>query len=262
MIDLQDKMTGISLYGIVVDIASERNTTEAVFSMRIEDNTGEILAKLHFVRSWSLGRVSVGHTVFISGLTCTKNKNRLEALWIENHVGASFVNLSCLPALLTSSCLHKLSRLSDLTSNTHGTKVCRVRLDQVSHCHVCTKFLHATCGHFVEETPARIKCSFCRCECKSELVRTFDLKITLADDGTKIFAWCTGQTAAELLQISPDEFCELPEEEQVMYPSSLENENFVVAIVNSRRQTSRCGNNVYSINDPLLWEITRALKCE
>lgn len=230
--------------------------------MRIEDNTGEILAKLHFVRSWSLGRVSVGHTVFISGLTCTKNKNRLEALWIENHVGASFVNLSCLPALLTSSCLHKLSRLSDLTSNTHGTKVCRVRLDQVSHCHVCTKFLHATCGHFVEETPARIKCSFCRCECKSELVRTFDLKITLADDGTKIFAWCTGQTAAELLQISPDEFCELPEEEQVMYPSSLENENFVVAIVNSRRQTSRCGNNVYSINDPLLWEITRALKCE
>lgn len=92
-------------------------------------------------------------------------------------------------------------------------QVCRVRLDQVSHCHVCTKFLHATCGHFVEETPARIECSFCRCECKSELVRTFDLKITLADDGTKIFAWCTGQTAAELLQISPDEFCELPEVE-------------------------------------------------
>ena len=42
-------------------------------------------------------------------------------------------------------------------------------------------------------------------------MRTFDLKITLADDSAKIFAWCTGQTAAELLQISPDEFCELPE---------------------------------------------------
>ncbi|XP_038880460.1 uncharacterized protein LOC120072117 [Benincasa hispida] len=262
VIDLQDKMTGISLYGIVLDIAHERNTTEAVFSMRIEDNTGEVLAKLHFVRSWSLGRVSIGHTVFISGLRCTKNKNRLEALWIENHVGASFVNLSCLPALLTSSCLHKLSRLSDLTCNTLGTKVCRVRLDQVSHCHVSTKFLHAICGHFVEETPARIECSFCRCECKSEFVRTFDLKITLADESAKIFAWCTGQTAAELLQISPDEFCELPEEEQVMYPSSLENENFVVAIVNCRRQSSKCGNNVYFVKDPLSWEITRALKCE
>ncbi|XP_008438949.2 uncharacterized protein LOC103483891 isoform X2 [Cucumis melo] len=262
VIDLQDKMTGISLYGNVLDIANERNTTEAGFSMRIEDNTGEILAKLRFERSWSFGRVSVGHTVFISGLTCTKNKNRLEALWIENHVGASFVNLSCLPALLTSSCLHKLSRLSDLTSNTHGTKVCRVRLDQVSHCHVSTKFLHAICGHFVEETPARIECSFCCCECKSELVRTFDLKITLADDSAKIFAWCMGQTAAELLQISPDEFCELPEEEQVMYPSSLENENFVVAIVNCRRQSRKYGNNVNFANDPLSWEITRALKCE
>ncbi|KAG7029015.1 hypothetical protein SDJN02_10198 [Cucurbita argyrosperma subsp. argyrosperma] len=262
VVDLQDKMTGISLYGIIIDIVNERNTTEAVFSMRIEDNTGQISAKLHFVRSWSLGRVGVGHTVYISGLTCTIKKNNLEALWIENHVGASFVNLSCLPALLTSSCLHKISRLSDLTCNSHGTKVCRVRLDQVSHCHVSTKFLHANCGHFVEETPGRIECSFCRCKCKSELVRTFDLKITLADDTAKIFACCTGQTAAELLQISPDEFCELPEEEQVMYPSSLENESFVVAIVNCRRQTSKCGDNVYSVNDPLSWEITRALKCE
>lgn len=52
MIDLQDKMTGISLYGIILDIVNERNTTEAVFSMRIEDSTGEISAKLHFVRSW------------------------------------------------------------------------------------------------------------------------------------------------------------------------------------------------------------------
>ena len=52
VIDLQDKMTGISLYGNVLDIANERNTTEAGFSMRIEDNTGEVLAKLRFVRSW------------------------------------------------------------------------------------------------------------------------------------------------------------------------------------------------------------------
>lgn len=52
VIDLQDKMTGISLYGIISEIVNERNATEAVFSMRIEDKTGEILAKLHFARSW------------------------------------------------------------------------------------------------------------------------------------------------------------------------------------------------------------------
>ncbi|KAG6582173.1 hypothetical protein SDJN03_22175, partial [Cucurbita argyrosperma subsp. sororia] len=55
-----------------------------------------------------------GHTVYISVLTCTINKNRLEALWIENHVGASFVNFSCLPTLFSPGHL-KLSRLSDLT---------------------------------------------------------------------------------------------------------------------------------------------------
>lgn len=65
VIDLQDKMTGISLYGIVVDIASERNTTEAVFSMRIEDNTGEILAKLHFVRSWYRHFLSLAFNLWV-----------------------------------------------------------------------------------------------------------------------------------------------------------------------------------------------------
>lgn len=42
-------------------------------------------------------------------------------------------------------------------------------------------------------------------------MRAFHLKITLADESTKVFAWCTGQTATELLQISPDEFNELSE---------------------------------------------------
>lgn len=40
----------------------------------------------------------------------------LEALWFENDAGASFTNLSCLPALLNSSCLQKLSSLSSLSS--------------------------------------------------------------------------------------------------------------------------------------------------
>lgn len=47
-------------------------------------------------------------------------------------------------------------------------------------------------------------------------MRTFHLKVTIADESANISAWCTGHAATELLQISPDEFDELPE---VLSPS-------------------------------------------
>jgi hypothetical protein len=50
--DLHDKMTSVSLYGVVTDIFRERNTPEVIFSLKIEDATGAIWAKLHFARSW------------------------------------------------------------------------------------------------------------------------------------------------------------------------------------------------------------------
>ncbi|KAH7538178.1 hypothetical protein FEM48_Zijuj03G0171400 [Ziziphus jujuba var. spinosa] len=50
--DLQDKMIGISLYAVVTNIMKERRTIQAVFILRIQDATGEILAKLHFAKSW------------------------------------------------------------------------------------------------------------------------------------------------------------------------------------------------------------------
>ncbi|XP_050239803.1 uncharacterized protein LOC126688911 [Quercus robur] len=264
VIDLRDKMTGISLYGVVTDIINEKHAEEAIFSLRIEDTTGVIWAKLHFAKSWSLGRVNLGHTVYISGLTCSMSKrNCLEALWLENNVGSSFFNLSCLPALLNSSCLHKLSSLCDLSSQTSSTQICRVWLDQVANCHVNTKYSHALCGHFVNKTPSGVMvCSFCHYNCDAEVTRTFHLKITLADESAKVFAWCTGQTAAELLQISPDEFYELPEEEQVMYPSSLENERFMVALVNCKKQGYGVSGGLIQENDDVSWEITRALKFE
>lgn len=63
-----------------------------------------------------------------------------------------------------------------------------------------------------EKPNGALECSFCYCNCNTEIiVRTFHLKITLADEHGKVSAWCTGQTATELLQISPDEFYELPE---------------------------------------------------
>ncbi|KAF7837720.1 nucleic acid-binding-like protein [Senna tora] len=260
--DLRDKMTSISLYGVVTDIIKEV-TSENIFSIRIADTSGVIWAKLHFNTSWSLGRLSLGHTVFISGLSCSKSKQkRLEVLWFENDNGASFINLSCLPALINSSCLHKLSRLSDITSQTNYAQICRVWLDPMEHYHVNTIFSHSLCGHFANKMPSGLlECSFCRKICDAEVQRTFDLKITVADQSTKVLAWCNGQTAMDLLQISPEEFYELPEEEQVMYPSSLENERFMVALVNCKREGYGLMNGL-SPDDAISWEITRAYKCE
>ncbi|XP_031250574.1 uncharacterized protein LOC116108466 [Pistacia vera] len=259
--DLRDRMTSISLYGVVTDISRKQNTAELVFSLKIEDITGAVCAKLHFAEFWSLGRIGLGHVVYISGLSCSKTKqNCIEVQWFEKDDGASVINISCLPALLNSSCLHKLSCLSNLSNSNSYMHICRIWLNQIDHCYVNTRFSHALCGHFVNEKPnGALECSFCHCNCNAEIVRTFHLKITLADERSKVSAWCTGQTATELLQISPDEFYELPEEEQAMYPSSLENERFMVALVNGKRQIEGL---TLQTHDAYSWEITRALKCE
>ncbi|KAL0348588.1 UNVERIFIED_CONTAM: hypothetical protein Sangu_1086600 [Sesamum angustifolium] len=237
--------------------------TEGMFSLRIEDTTGAIWAKLHFVTSWSLGRLMIGHSVYISGLSSSLTPLKsLELSWYENGTGSSFFNLSCLPAFLNTSCLHRLLCLSDLSIRTSGVQVCRVWLDQIEHCHVDTGFMHTRCGQLIDKKAPSgdPECKFCHRICNGEVERTFRLKITLADDTAKVFAWCIGQTAAELLQISPNEFYELPEEEQIMYPSSLEHEKFIVAIVNSRRQDS--GGFMEQDHDMVDWEVTRAIKCE
>lgn len=258
VIDLREKMTGVSLYGIVADI---RSTQEPVFSVKIQDVTGAVWVRLHFDRSWSLGRLGLGHSIYISGLACSMGTRKsLELQWFENDGGASFINISCLPALLNSSFLHKLSCLSDLSVESTGTRVCRVWLDQIEHCHVTTRLSHTSCGYFRDDSSIEdLKCSFCQCKCNAELAWSFHLKITLADESGKIFAWCTGQTAVELLQITPDEFCELPEEEQIMYPSSLEHETFKVALVNCRKKVEGLMDQDH---DAVEWEITRAMKWE
>ncbi|GAA0183179.1 hypothetical protein LIER_30641 [Lithospermum erythrorhizon] len=255
--DIRDKMTGISLYGTIRNIFREESDTETIFSLKIEDTTGAVWAKLHFVGSWSLGRVGLGHTVYISGMTCSRTKQKiLELSWLENDSGTSFINISGLPAILNSSCLHKLSRLSDLLISTTFTHVCQVWLDQIDQ--VNTRFSHVSCGQLIEEAPdGGFRCDFCDCSCNMETSRTFHLKITLADESTKVLAWCTGQTATELLQISPDEFDGLPEEEQIMYPSCLQHDRFTVMIVNCSTQSSD-----EQISDTVAWEVTCAMKCD
>lgn len=82
---------------------------------------------------------------------------------------------------------------------------------QMSHFHVTTRHFHANCGHLVDDES--LQCSFCQHDFdgNDDIIRGFYLKITIADETAKIFAYSTGQTAIELLQISPDEFHELPE---------------------------------------------------
>ncbi|GAB2245552.1 hypothetical protein Droror1_Dr00001045 [Drosera rotundifolia] len=256
IIDLHGKMTGISLYGVVTDLFRETDSVKSTFRLRIQDATGTIWAKLRFAESWSLGRVGLGHIAYISGLTCaTAADERTEAFWSENDAGAAFVNVSSLPAMLNSSCLNKLCALADLSSSIRSTHICKVWLDQIERWHVNTRLAHASCGHFTTTLPSGLtECLFCRCDCGTDVKRAFHLRITIADESAKFSAWCTGQTASELLQISPDEFCELPEEEQVMFPASLENERYMIAIVSCNFQDTRLRE------DDLPWEITRALK--
>ncbi|EXB71060.1 hypothetical protein L484_004195 [Morus notabilis] len=213
--------------------------------------------------SLSLRRISLGHTVYISGLACSMTRqNSLEALWLESDTGASFINLSCLPALLNSPCLHKLSKISNLSTQTSSTQIASIWLD-MAHCHGTTRLTHVVCGHLVNQTPSGVmECSFCLHNCDTEVVRSLHLKITLADESGKIFAWSAGQTAIELLQISPDEFHELPEEEQIMFFSSLHKERFIVALVNCNMEVYGQSDGFVHENDSVSWEITRALKCE
>ncbi|CAI0466993.1 unnamed protein product [Linum tenue] len=149
--------------------------------------------------------------------------------------------------------------LGSIDFSSYPFRICRVRLDQVSQCHVNTDFAHSSCGRPAKLTPSgNLECSFCQCSCDSEVVRTLFLKIPVADETAKIFGWCSGPTAAEMLQISPDEFFELPEDEQFMYPSSLENECFVVALVNSKQPGYGRGHCIDLEDDAVSWEITRA----
>lgn len=48
MADLRDKMTGVSLYGVVTNIDKEINNSDTVYSVRIEDTTGAVVINKKF----------------------------------------------------------------------------------------------------------------------------------------------------------------------------------------------------------------------
>ncbi|KAH0462386.1 hypothetical protein IEQ34_009961 [Dendrobium chrysotoxum] len=182
--------------------------------------------------------------------------------WFEKDSESTFVNLSSLPALLNSSCLHRLSCLSDIHKRINSTNICSVHLSLIELHHIRPVLSHTVCGHPVCETcDGVVQCSFCHLTCEGELMRCFHLEITVADGSSSVFTWSTGQTASELLQISPDEFYELPEDEQAMYLYTLKNERFMIAIVHSLQKPDRCFVSSIKEDYPI-WEITRAQKCD
>lgn len=52
------------------------------------------------------------------------------------------------------------------------------------------------------------------------------------------------------------------QEEQIMYPSSLEGERFMVALVNCKRGHYESSDGITQETQAISWEITRALKWE
>ncbi|KAG6519772.1 hypothetical protein ZIOFF_023280 [Zingiber officinale] len=258
--ELRDKMTGVSIYGVVRYINREVNSLETIFRVKLEDTTGAIVAKLHFVRSWSLGHLGIGHSVFISALTCSLNADKkLEVSWFEKDVGNTLVNLSCLPALLNSSCLHKSSCIADISKLTETkTHICHTSVVSIEHHDVCLIKSHASCGYPVSESSdGSLICSFCHLECDGEILDNFQLKVTLGDETGRLCVWCTCQTATELLQITPDEYIQLPVVEQAMYLCTLTGERLIVAVVNCRRDTN--GSSV-DLHGDVIFEVVRAQK--
>ncbi|KAJ4795392.1 Nucleic acid-binding proteins superfamily [Rhynchospora pubera] len=264
VIDLGDKMSGVSLYGMVTSLSMQRTkASETIYHLDVEDESGCIAIKLHFVGSWSLTRAGIGHRVYISGLTCSMNSQKiLEVSWFEKEPGSSFVNLSCLPAFLNSSCLHRLSCLSDISDQTDRTHICQVHLDQVEHFNIQVLLCHSVCSEPVNQrSDGLYYCKFCECDCDyDKCTYIFQLQISVTDESGKVYAWCVGLTASELLQISPEEFLELPEDERAMYLYTLQEESFMVAMVYCKI-TGDKHNNTSDGSFPD-WEITRAQKVD
>lgn len=53
VIDLRDKISGVSLYGMVTSICKQRsNASETIYNLGLEDESGSIFVKLHFLEFW------------------------------------------------------------------------------------------------------------------------------------------------------------------------------------------------------------------
>ncbi|CAM6095220.1 unnamed protein product [Calypogeia fissa] len=245
---VRSKMTNLTLYGLVTHLSRTPDLDNSVkhnlgtyncaYVMRIGDTTGVLDINLHFNDQWSAGEIHVGQIVFISGIVTSIGSNGvLECTWTEKHGVVTLVNMTQLPALLSTSCLHRVVPLSKVSSSTLTVQVCRVRTGSLVQHGVQVKYCHTCCGRPVigQAVPNIWMCNFCRQNCDiKDTVLTFFLTALLLDtypgQKTQLYATCSGQAAREILQADPEDFCSLSEIDQGMYLYGLENEQFLVTL--------------------------------
>ncbi|KAH9566231.1 hypothetical protein CY35_04G120500 [Sphagnum magellanicum] len=131
---LQPRMSHVALYAHVTwavgapavkSNEEQKEHSNRTFFLRLQDPTGFVDVKLHFNERWSAGKVFVGHVIFLTGLTTiVGGDGRVEGQWLEKDTEAMLVNITQLPALLSSPSLHQilpLSSLSSTSSTSHST---------------------------------------------------------------------------------------------------------------------------------------------
>ncbi|KAH9566237.1 hypothetical protein CY35_04G120500 [Sphagnum magellanicum] len=138
---LQPRMSHVALYAHVTwavgapavkSNEEQKEHSNRTFFLRLQDPTGFVDVKLHFNERWSAGKVFVGHVIFLTGLTTiVGGDGRVEGQWLEKDTEAMLVNITQLPALLSSPSLHQILPLSSLSSTSSTSHVCRVRIGKL-----------------------------------------------------------------------------------------------------------------------------------
>ncbi|OAE23822.1 hypothetical protein AXG93_369s1160 [Marchantia polymorpha subsp. ruderalis] len=219
--NVRPKMTNVALYGMVTflsplpDLESvvKRNFAayKSAYLLRIQDCSGALDIRLYFSDQWSAGEIHVGQIAFVGGIFTTVNSNGgMDCTWTEKQGGALVVNMTQLPALLSTACLHRIVPLSKISSSSLtvqiGTAVLIVQL-------------------------LRLNPGMQGANKESGTAWGAALLVDVyPGHHTQAYASCSGRAAAEVLQISPDDFCSWSEIEQGMYLYSLENEEFLVTL--------------------------------
>lgn len=260
--DVRPKMSNISLYGVVrsfieLDGAAEGRSHQSVvlglgkvnvYQMTMEDHSGSVVIQLSFAEGRRAEKLENGHTVFIAGLTSRAGpSNRTNCFWNEKDAMAQLVNITQLPALLTSLCLYQLLPLHQLSRSRFGVQVCRVSFKDIKLDWVTLKNISGQCEHL------SAACS------DEEVTPTIVVAVELQDRHTEgdgvCIALCFGQPAVDILQASAEDFLSWPEDEQAMYLYSLQKEVYLVALYDGS------GDSVHCFKDTP-WRIGQAVKLE
>ncbi|KAI5080937.1 hypothetical protein GOP47_0004120 [Adiantum capillus-veneris] len=233
--DLRPKMSNISLFGVVrsfteLDVASGRvidqivgsglNTTN-LHQMTLEDQSGSVVIHILFLEGRKYEKLDIGHTIFISGLkSLIGPSDMVDCFWNERETMAQLVNITQLPALLTSPCLYQLVPLRNLSKSCIGVQVCRVVVKDLKVDYVC-------------QGSASVGCS------ESQAGLSFLMVLELYNrhdemDGV-CMALCFGQPATDILQASYKDFLCWPEDEQALYLYGLQSEEYIATIAQITR---------------------------